>query len=343
MTEVKSVETMIRATVDALDVPSLEERQTITQLDKTVSAHDAKLVSMACMTHVETGGQADGKNCAAAPLAFPFNVTAWNMERCLFAKESAAKMLAEKPAVALLSEMDNGMARTAQRNTVAELAHLMAMEYAYGVEFIELGLGSEIEHSFCKDDFNEKGFHGNALMSSVPMQRIFIQRLAGERLWFFNGGDQPRLGERNAVGAVIETVDGPFLAVSVHLESAAPAAYREKQVAQLIDALEAEFGTMPVLIGGDLNTGNHAGGDFEAEGLFRVAAERGFTRHGGAPEQMTTRPSLITRWPDRAMKLDWFLSRGLNITESRIISSLDENERPLSDHDMIVCRVDGLA
>ncbi|MDR0252991.1 MAG: endonuclease [Brucellaceae bacterium] len=334
-----TVETMIRTCVDALDVPSHEERQSITQLDKTMAAHDAKLVSMECMTRVETGGQA----ASTAPLAFPFNVTAWNLERCLFPEESAAKMLAEKPAVALLTEMDNGMARTAQKNMTAEVARHMAMEYAYGVEFIELGLGSEIEHSFCKDDFNEKGFHGNALMSSVPMQRIFVQRLAGERLWFFNGGDQPRLGERNAIGAVIETVDGPFLAVSVHLESASPAAYREKQVAQLIDALEAEFGTMPMLIGGDLNTGNHAGGDFEAEGLFRVAAERGFTRHSGALDQMTTRPSLITRWPDRAMKLDWFLSRSLDITESRIISSLDDNQRPLSDHDLIVCRVDGFS
>lgn len=339
MTEVMTVETMIRTQVAVLDVPSHEERQSITQLDKTMAAHDAKLVSMECMTRVETGGQA----ASTAPLAFPFNVTAWNLERCLFPEESAAKMLAEKPAVALLTEMDNGMARTAQKNMTAEVARHMDMEYAYGVEFIELGLGSEIEHSFCKDDFNEKGFHGNALMSSVPMQRIFVQRLAGERLWFFNGGDQPRLGERNAIGAVIETVDGPFLAVSVHLESASPAAYREKQVAQLIDALEAEFGAMPMLIGGDLNTGNHAEGDFEAEGLFRVAAESGFTRHSGALDQMTTRPSLITRWPERAMKLDWFLSRGLNITESRIISSLDDNQRPLSDHDLIVCRVDGFS
>ena len=339
MTEVMTVETMIRTQVAVLDVPSHEERQSITQLDKTMAAHDAKLVSMECMTRVETGGQA----ASTAPLAFPFNVTAWNLERCLFPEESAAKMLAEKPAVALLTEMDNGMARTAQKNMTAEVARHMAMEYAYGVEFIELGLGSEIEHSFCQDDFNGKGFHGNALMSSVPMQRIFVQRLAGERLWFFNGGDQPRLGERNAIGAVIETVDGPFLAVSVHLESASPAAYREKQVAQLINALEEEFGTMPMLIGGDLNTGNHAEGDFEAEGLFRVAAERGFTRHSGALDQMTTRPSLITRWPDRAMKLDWFLSRDLDITESRIISSLDDNQRPLSDHDLIVCRVDGFS
>lgn len=337
MFEAKSVETMIHACVDTLDVPSLEERQSIAQLDKTIAAHDDKLVSMVCMTTIETGGKAQ----ASEPLAFPFNVSAWNLERCLFPSESAAKMQAEKPAVVLLSELDNGMARTGQKNTMAELAQHMKMTYAYGIEFIELGLGSEIEHQFCEDDFNEKGFHGNGLMASVPLQRVFLQRLAGERLWFFNGGDQPRLGERNAIGAVIETSSGPFVAVSVHLESASPALYREKQVAQLIDALEEEFGPMPILIGGDLNTGNHADGDFEAEGLFKIAADRGFTRHSGAIDTMTTRPSLITRWPDRAMKLDWFLSRGLVIGESRIISSLDDNGRPLSDHDLIVCSVEG--
>lgn len=346
MTEMRTVETMLRTTVAELDVPSHQERQSIAALDKTIAAHDAKLVSMACMTTVETGGEPS----TVAPVAFPFNVAAWNLERCLFPEDSARKMLAEKPVVALLSEMDNGMARTQQKNMTAELAHHMKMAYAYAVEFIELGLGSEIEHQFCDDDFNAKGFHGNALMASVPMQHIFAQRLAGERLWFLpgcnqpgakNNGDQPRLGERNAIGAVIETEDGPFVAVSVHLESATRAGYRENQVVQLIEAIEAEFGAMPILIGGDLNTGVLMDGDFEAEGLFKLAAARGFTRHSGALSEMTTRPSLISRNPERSLKLDWFLTRGLKIGESRIIPSLDENGRPLSDHDLIICRVDG--
>lgn len=337
MAEISTVQIMIRNTVGTLEVPSVDERQSITLLEKTVAAHDHKLLSMACMTTVESGGKAP----VAEPVAFPFNVTAWNLERCLFPEASAQKMLAEKPVVALLTEMDNGMARTAQKNMTAELAAIMAMNYAYGVEFIELGLGSEIEHQFCEDDFNAKGFHGNALMAGVPMQRVFVQRLYGERLWFMNGGDQPRLGERNAIGAVIETQHGPFVAVSVHLESSASANYREKQVAGLLDALDAEFGDMPVLIGGDLNTGLQDDGDFEAEGLFKTAAARGFARHSGALDQMTLRASLISPQPQRPLKLDWFLTRGLKIGESRIIPSTDNNGRPLSDHDMIVCRVDG--
>ena len=218
----------------------------------------------------------------------------------------------------------------------------MNMAYAYGVEFLEMGLGSDTERSFCIDSFNEKGFHGNGLMSSVPIARPFMIRLWGERLWR-NDADQPRIGERCAIGGVIDTAGGPLVAVSVHLESATTAAYRERQMKELIDEIEAAFPGMPVLIGGDLNTGNHAGGDFEAEGLFPMSAARGFIRHGGPIEQMTTRPSLITRWPERAMKLDWFLSRGLLVGHSSITSSLDENGRPLSDHDYITCRIDGFA
>jgi hypothetical protein len=56
---------------------------------------------------------------------------------------------------------------------------------------------------------------------------------------------------------------------------------------------------------------------------------------------MTTRPSLITRWPERAMKLDWFLARGLAVGQSNIAPSLDKSGRPLSDHDFITCRIDG--
>ena len=303
---------------------------------RTIAAHDAAMAARPEMNSIEVGGAPS----SIAPLAFPFTVAAWNLERCLFAKESAAHLAATRAPVVLLSEMDNGMARTGQRHPTAEVADTLGMQYAYGIEFIEMGLGSDTERAFCEDDFNARGFHGNALLASVPLGRPFMLRLWGERLWFTDG-EQPRLGERFAIGAVIETEAGRFVAVSTHLESATTAAYRERQVRELIDALDEAFPGLPVLIGGDLNTGNHAGGDFEAEGLFAMSAARGFTRHGGPLEVMTTRPSLITRWPERAMKLDWFLARGLKIGETRIIPSLDETGRPLSDHDLITCVVEG--
>lgn len=328
---------MIEKTVSILTVPSQETRGGFRTIERSILAHDAVMATLPEMNSIEIGGEPS----SSAPLAFPFTVAAWNLERCLFASESAAHLAATAAPVVLLSEMDNGMARTGQRHPTAEVSATLRMQYAYGVEFIELGLGSDTELEFCKDDFNAKGFHGNALMAAVPLGRPFMLRFWGERLWFMDGGDQPRVGERFAIGAVIETEAGPFVAVSTHLESATTAPYRERQVKELIDALDEAFPAIPVLIGGDLNTGNHAGGDFEAEGLFAMSAARGFTRHGGPIELMTTRPSLITRWPERAMKLDWFLTRGLKIGESRIIPSLDADGRPLSDHDLVTCVVEG--
>ncbi|MEY9533466.1 endonuclease/exonuclease/phosphatase family metal-dependent hydrolase [Sinorhizobium fredii] len=271
---------MIEETVATLAVPSQEDRKGFAR--RSIAAHDAVMAGLEAMNTIELGGSASGA------LAFPFTVAAWNLERCLFPEESADHLRAAGAQLVLLSEMDNGMARTGQRHTTAEVAAALAMQYAYGVEFIELGLGSDTEREFCRDDFNDKGFHGNALMASTPFRRPFLLRLWGERLWFMDGGDQPRLGERCAVGAVIDTQSGPFVAISTHLESATTAAYRERQVRELIDALDAAFPGLPILIGGDFNTGNHVGGDFEAEGLFAASAARGFTRHGGPIDRMTT-------------------------------------------------------
>ncbi len=329
---------MIFATTPALPVPPQSDRVAISLLPKNTVAHDAHMAAQPFMTQIEVGGSAPDTS-----LNFPFTVAAWNLERCLFPKASAEMLRRIGAEVVLLSEMDSGMARTDQANTTAQVACHLGMAYAYGVEFLELGLGSDTERAFCTDAHNEKGFHGNALMARVPLYRPFMLRLPGARHWFLNGGDQPRLGERMAIGAVIQTTDGPLVTVSTHLESVSDAPSREAQLAALIDALDAHFPGHPILIGGDLNTGNNIGGDHRDETLFAHAAARGFATHGGAETTMTTRPSLITRWPDRAMKLDWFLSRGVTAERVQIIPSLDDDGRPLSDHDLLSCRITGLA
>ena len=96
---------------------------------------------------------------------------------------------------------------------------------------------------------------------------------------------------------------------------------------------------LPVLIGGDLNTGNHCPPDFDwrSETLFASAGARGYD-WSFTPDGMTTRPSLITPHPTRTMKLDWFAARGLTCTGSALIPALDANGRPLSDHEAIWCR-----
>jgi len=327
---------MIRKTVSAFEILSEEQRQSLLRLEKTPAVCDATIASLACMNTVRVGGESQ-----PAPLTFPFTVAAWNLERCLFPQASAEKLKATSAPLVLLSEMDEGMARTAQTDPTSIVAAVLGMAFAYGVEFLELSLGSEIERSYCTDTINEKGFHGNAIMAATPLRDAFVFRLPGAALWFSDAKEQPRVGERCAVGATIATDAGAFVAVSVHLESVGNGPYREKQMAALIDAVEAYAPGLPILIGGDLNTGNHSGGDFGTDTLFAMAAGRGFERHGGPLDQTSTRPSLITRFPERIMKLDWFLSRGLRISDSRLVPSLDDDGRPLSDHDMILCEVTG--
>lgn len=318
---------MIFAATGQLMPPTQDAREGFASTPRDAQTHSRLCAAVPALSMVETGG-----GVPVAPLALPLRVAAWNLERCLFPEASAAALAGAD--VVLLSEMDCGMARTTQAHTAARIAGHLGMTHAYGVEFLELGLGSEIERDFCRDSFNTHGFHGNAVLARGALMRPFVLRLPGQGQWFADPG-QPRLGGRVAVGAVLATVEGPVVMVSTHLESVDTGPHRGAQMQALIAALDAEFVGLPVLIGGDLNTGNHAGGDWRAEPLFTIARAAGFEVHGGPEHQPTTRASRITRFPERAMKLDWFLARGLHLGETRILSSLDADLGPLSDHDRI--------
>jgi len=327
---------MITDRVSALSVPGHDERAGFRDLERSISAHKEKQRALACLNTVEVNGQS-----TPALLDFPFNVAAWNLQRGLFPAESAALLKQENAALVMLSEMDNGMARTGQRHPTAEMAEALSMQYAYGVEFIELGLGNTEERPYCRDDFNAKGFHGNAMMGRVELNDAFILPLSGDPIWFLNGGDQPRVGARMAIGAVIETISGPMLAISTHLESHGDIKTREIQTADILELADRHFSGLPVLIGGDLNTGNRTGGDFNRETLFTRAAQKGYLQHSGGSDAITTRQSLISKKDPFPLKLDWFLTRGLEVGESRIVPALGDDGTPLSDHDMITCRITG--
>jgi len=77
-------------------------------------------------------------------------------------------------------QLDIGMARSGNRHTVAELAVALGMGYAYGIEFIELGLGDEREEEWHKDERNAAGFHGNAILSRYPLNDFALIRLGGQ-------------------------------------------------------------------------------------------------------------------------------------------------------------------
>lgn len=91
--------------------------------------------------------------------------------------------------VIVLNEVDWGINRTSFRNVAADLASELNMNYAYGVEFVEvdprtMGLDEEINSSrarqrarnanskYCADPARYLGLHGNAILSRYALQNV---------------------------------------------------------------------------------------------------------------------------------------------------------------------------
>lgn len=329
---------IITRTTTKLAKPTQEVRDSIIASDRTEAVHREHM-QLPCMTAVECGGEG-----SQTMLSETFRVIAWNAERCLKTKCSAKLLASYEADIILLSEMDNGMARTAQKHTTKKLAKHLDMYYLYGVEFLELELGSELERQYAEDDFNKKGFHGNAILSKMPIEKVAMLRFDDHGHWFAGQqvGDnfgEPRVGGRMALLAVVKTErNSKVCVISTHLESNGDAAHRDKQLFDLMAAAEAFAGSgTPIIIGGDLNTGNNLGNglDHTAETLFDTAKQHGFHWRANALGK-TTRPSLLTLHPDRRMKLDWFAAKSIESHHTEIIPALDNEGMPLSDHDPIL-------
>lgn len=331
---------MITTQLATLPPITARDRNRIMTAPRTANAHRALLADMPAMNAVQVGGKP-----SAAVLSDQFTVAAWNVERCLFPEDTAAHLSKIAPDIVLLSEVDHGMARTSQRHTTEVMAAHLSMAYAFGVEFHELDLGGTTERAFCTDDFNALGWHGNAILSSVPFVKTALIRLDDCGYWFVNDSNtvdpqQPRLGGRMAIAAIVSTQSGRICVVSTHLESNSDAAHRQRQLQILLEAIDTFAPDMPVLIGGDLNTGNHLPPDFDwrNETLFALAKEHGYSWDFTA-DGNTTRPSLITPHPNRVMKLDWFAGRDLGNEICGLLKSVMADGKPLSDHDCIWCKV----
>ena len=108
----------------------------------------------------------------AAPQKKELNPLVFNMERGICLAETV-DFLRECPALRpydliLANELDSGCARSGERDTAAEIARALGMQYVFGLEFVEL-----------KDAAH--GFHGNAIFSRWPILWAEVLRLPDER------------------------------------------------------------------------------------------------------------------------------------------------------------------
>jgi endonuclease/exonuclease/phosphatase family metal-dependent hydrolase len=335
--------TIIERTVPALPEPASHILAQARRVRASRAEHDWLAARLPCLQAVELVPPPQPQ-----PLGSRVRIAAWNAERCKYLPESAALLGGIGADVVLLTELDIGMARSGNRHTVGELARLLGAGYAFGVEYVELGLGDNREKAWHAHETNAVGLHGNAILSKAPLERPAVVRLDDGARWF--AGEQStserRIGARMAVLARFDAGGAPLLAASVHLESSTDAADRAAQVAVLLRAIEERASDPAVIIGGDFNTSALPPADADGgawfdraasyEPMFALLKDAGYDWRTANTPQATERmrPDGTPEPPYR--RIDWFFTRGATVERAFTAAAVDAAGTAISDHDVLV-------
>ncbi len=339
----------------------LEERKALGALLDTQSQESV-------MARIPQFHTAETDNFVEPPRTVPesLGVLMFNMERGVNLKE-IREFLRDCPDIQpfdiiLANELDDGCARSGNKNTARELAKAFGLNYAWGLEFIEL-----------VNDENTKGFHGNAVFSRWPIRRAGVIRLPEEYNWYFDR--QRRIGGRLAVFAELDVGGKPLGAVSIHLENRTHGEGRLHQMKTILEAVRRELPDMPLILGGDLNTNTFDGRDkedindvaaspemrrrclegvFDFEPLLPLTEGEGYQIVPGEPRMTRRKPM-----PDGSflpLRLDWIMVKGVRAERSHMVSTAKEDftyaapgsalaeftGKELSDHNAIwaMCRLE---
>ncbi|MGA2930703.1 MAG: endonuclease/exonuclease/phosphatase family protein [Acidimicrobiales bacterium] len=334
-----------------MDPPTLADREVWARQLGNEDLHLRLLEDLPCLHQVDQRHAGSGES-----LSGWVRVAAWNLQRGRRPVELAERLRSCGARVCLLSEVDVGMARTQNKDVADAVATDTGSGYAFGVEFVELGLGDELEQREAAGADNEWGLHGNAIVSVARLEKPCVVRLPDVDLgWFGSDSPQARVGGRMAVLATVALDSVPVVVASTHLENRSDPAHRAEQMEVLLQAVDERAGGGPAIVGGDFNT---LGTTYEElfdralvrkmraaeptrfswpvahEPLFDVARAHGFewtdanvaaptTEHdgGGLPDHVP-------------FKLDWFLVRGLIARRPAVVPA-----GGLSDHHLLTVGV----
>lgn len=259
----------------------------------------------------------------------------------------------------LANELDDGCARSGNRNVAKEIAQALGMHYVFGLEFIELTDESV-------------GFHGNAIFSRWPIVSAEVLRLPEEYNWYFDR--QKRIGGRCAVLAKLDVAGQEVGVASIHLENRTSGEGRARQMQAVLNAATRLFPGIPMVLGGDLNTNTFDGRDTQAIGrlaksvsalpcaqeverlepLLSACRADGYTWQVPNTCQGITRRKPLPDGGHLALQLDWILARGRTPSNTRIVSTLTKDlqfaraggalsrfEAPeISDHNVVCATLD---
>jgi endonuclease/exonuclease/phosphatase family metal-dependent hydrolase len=191
----------------------------------------------------------------------------------------------------ILNEVDWGVKRTAYREVVRELAKSLNMNWAYGVEFLEIDskqLGTarfddgedkesqqQLLEQFKVDKGRLKALHGNAVLSRYPIRSARVVPFTVGYDWFKESRIRPlekgkrqaskllgedlmrevRRGQRMTLYVDLDVPQAPEHRVTIastHLENRTRPKTRRKQMQELLK--EVHDLPNPVIIAGDMNT-----------------------------------------------------------------------------------------
>lgn len=266
---------------------------------------------------------------ADAPPSETLRLIAWNLQRGRHWREASRLIQGhpdlKHPSVVFLSEMDLGMARSANEHTAREMALALKMNYAYAVEFLELTKGEPQERRQSRGE-NTWGYHGNAILARHPLQEVSLVRFPGIERWV--GSYQSRLGGRMALLAAIHAGGRRVIVVCTHLETGYARARRRQQMGMLLQEVEGASRLAPVLLGGDLNA-------TPDEALLKDVRRAGFLVEECNDLSAPTK----YRGSRRHQHIDYILGRDVDVLEDEGTSPGVVGEESLSDHALVTVRV----
>ena len=197
----------------------------------------------------------------------------------------------ESADVWILNEVDWGVKRTQYREVVRELGEALNMNWAYGVEFLEidpkqLGIDTfedgedeaarqQLLQEFHVDKERLRALHGNAILSRYPIRSARLIPFTVGYDWFKESKIRPlekgkrkaailigedllrevRRGQRTTLFVDLDVPEAPnqrLTIASTHLENRAKPKVRKEQMKELIDEIYQV--SNPVIVAGDLNT-----------------------------------------------------------------------------------------
>ena len=200
----KNVEYSLPARASQIDfalsrwyLPIFKRAEIVKQIGKK-KGKDVTLQEVRNLDQVEVDNSIAALDACNFTSGKPINIVNFNAERGRYWYEFAELLIARDiiPDIIILNEMDIGMARSSNIHTTRKLAFHLKMNYAWGLEFVELTRGNHMEQNRTAGSENSVGLHGNAILSRCKLfdAVVFRDQLADS--YFSN---QPN--KKNAMGS----------------------------------------------------------------------------------------------------------------------------------------------